>query len=55
MSGRRASAHVAIVLGSLVCLVSGGAQQPLTQEDVVRMFVQGVPEKELIRRIESLP
>ena len=55
MRGRHVLGIATIVLVSLAWFAHGESQETLGEEDIVRMFVQGVSEDELIRRIETSP
>ena len=57
MTVRHALGIVTILLASFAGSVDARTDPPavLTEEDVVRMFVQGVGEDELIRKIETSP
>ncbi len=57
MAGRLALGIVTILLVGFVCVAHGDTDPPatLSEEDVVRLFVHGVPADELIRKIETSP
>jgi hypothetical protein len=57
MTARLALATATILLASLAWFAHGEIDAPtaLTEEDVVRLFVQGMPADELVRKIETSP
>ena len=57
MAGRLALGIAIMLSAGFVWLAHGSTDPPatLSEEDVVRMFVQGVPADELIRKIETSP
>ena len=57
MAGRATLGIAAILLAGFGWVAHGNTELPaaLSEEDVVRMFVQGLPADELIRKIETSP